>query len=171
MDNKPDDNGKAFERKRRKAMGLNLNGYGRQAAETGFFISLNHYRWRLVEGGEHVMLAGIAVMIFAIAFTLFVHEAGHMAAIVLTRAGKVQGMVVCLKGIGVKWEPFGHEPFKRSVVSFAGSGVNLALAVIFYSAGLDLFGMANLVFGLVNLLPLPGADGLRAFNSLKEAVS
>ena len=113
------------------------------------------------------LLEMLIVMVLALA----VHEAGHILAIIGTRAGKVQGMVVCLKGIGVKWEPYGHEPFKRSVVSFAGSGVNLALAVIFYSAGLDLLGMANLVFGFVNLLPLPGADGLRAFNSLKEAVS
>ena len=118
-----------------------------------------------------MILAEVALMVLAIIFTVFVHEAGHMAAIVLSRAGKVQGMVVCLKGIGVKWEPFGHEPFKRSLVSFSGSGVNLVLAVIFYSAGLELLGMTNLVFGFVNLLPLPGADGLRAFNSLKEAVS
>ena len=117
------------------------------------------------------MLAGIALMVFAIVFTLFVHEAGHILAILLTRAGKVQGMVICLKGIGVKWEPYGYEPFKRSVVSLSGSVINLAVAIVFYSAGLDLLGMTNLVFGFVNLLPLPGADGLRAFNSLKEAVS
>ena len=117
------------------------------------------------------MLAGIVLMVFAIVFTIFVHEAGHILAIVLSRAGKVQGMVVCLKGIGVKWEPYGHDPFKRSLVSFSGSAINLALAIVFYSAGLELLGMTNLVFGFVNLLPLPGADGLRAFNSLKEAVS
>jgi Zn-dependent protease len=117
------------------------------------------------------MLAGTVIAVFAIVFTLFVHEAGHILAILLTRAGKVQGMVVCLKGIGVKWEPYGHDPFKRSVVSLSGSAINLALAIVFYSAGLEMLGMANLVFGLINLMPLPGADGLRAFNSLKEAVS
>jgi len=35
---KPDDNGKPSERKRRKAMGLNLTGYDCQAAEPGFII-------------------------------------------------------------------------------------------------------------------------------------
>ena len=35
---KPDDNGKAFERKRRKAMGLSPLGYDCQAAEPGFLL-------------------------------------------------------------------------------------------------------------------------------------
>ena len=74
------------------------------------------------------------------------------------------------KGIGVRGEPFAYEPAKRVIVSLSGSAVNLVFAAAFYSVGLPLLGLAGLVFGIVNLLPLPGSDGLRAYCSLKEAV-
>ena len=115
------------------------------------------------------MINAILSMLITILFVLAVHEAGHALAIIFTRAGQIKRMVVCLKGVGVEWEPYGYEPIKRSIVSLSGSAVNILFAVIFYSVGLDALGLANLVFGVVNLLPFPGADGLRAFASLKEA--
>ncbi len=109
------------------------------------------------------------IMIIAVLFAVAVHEVGHAMAIIATRAGEVKGMVISLKGIGVKWEPSAHDPVKRSIVSLSGSAINLALAYIFFTAGLEMFALTNLVFGAVNLLPLPGADGLRAFAHLREA--
>ncbi len=108
-------------------------------------------------------------MIISVIMALAVHELGHVLAILLTRAGTVKGMVISLKGIGVKWEPYKNDPYKRSIVSLAGPLVNLSLAVLFFTGGLEVLGLANLVFGAVNLMPLPGADGLRAYSHLREA--
>ena len=110
------------------------------------------------------------MLVVATLFALIVHEAGHALAIILTRAGKLQGVVFHLKGIGVKWEPYSHDPFKRSVVSLSGPAVNLGLAALFVIAGFEILAFANLVFGAVNLLPLPGSDGARAYVSIREAV-
>jgi len=104
-------------------------------------------------------------------FTLVVHEGGHIMAILLTHAGRVKNIAVTWKGVGVRWEPFAYEPAKRVIVSLSGSVVNLAFAAFFYSVDLPLLGLAGLIFGIVNLLPLPGSDGLRAYCSLKEAVA
>ena len=112
-------------------------------------------------------LALIAVMIF----TFGVHEAGHVMAILFTHAGRLKGIVVSWKGIGIKWKPYAYEPLKRAAVSLAGPAVNMALAVLFYSVGLELLGLANLVFGVVNLMPLPGSDGLRVASNLSSALS
>ena len=112
----------------------------------------------------------IFLIITSVIFALTVHEAGHILGIIMTRAGKVQGMVACWKGIGVKWEPYAYEPLKRSIVSLSGSAVNLAFAAAFYGAGLEVLGMVNLVFGVINLLPLPNSDGLRALNNLRALV-
>lgn len=107
------------------------------------------------------------MLLVATLFALIIHEAGHALAVILTRAGKVQGLVFHLKGIGLKWEPYSHDPIKRSVVSLSGSAVNLGLATLFIIAGFEILALANLVFGVVNLLPLPGSDGLRAYGSIK----
>ena len=56
----------------------------------------------------------------------------------------------------------------RMIVSLSGSGLNFIFAAIFSLAGMETLGMINLVFGVVNLLPLPGSDGLRVFHNLKD---
>ena len=60
-----------------------------------------------------------------------VHELGHALAVILTRAGKVQGMVLNWRGIGLKWEIYCHEPLKRTIVPITGPGINLTLAAAF----------------------------------------
>ena len=108
-------------------------------------------------------------LIITMLFTLVAHEGGHIMAILLTHAGRVKDIAITWKGIGVRWEPFAYEPVKRVIISLSGSAVNLAFAVVFYSVGLPLLGLAGLVFAIANLLPLPGSDGLRAYFSLKKA--
>ena len=110
------------------------------------------------------------IMLIAVLFAVAVHEMGHALAILSTRAGRIEGIVINLRGIGLKWDSYGDEPLKRTVVTLAGPLVNLVFAAYFYSMGFDTFGMANLVFGVVNLMPLPGSDGLRAFAHLRQAV-
>jgi len=109
-------------------------------------------------------------MIISVALAIAFHELGHVLAILLTRAGEVKGFIINLKGFGVKWSPHAKEPLKRALVSLSGPAVNFALAAILYAAGYEFFALANMVFGVVNMLPLPGADGLRAFAQLKEAI-
>ena len=117
------------------------------------------------------MTAYLIALTITMLFTLVVHEGGHIMAILLTHAGRVKNIAITWKGIGVRWEPFAYEPFKRAIVSLAGPAVNLAFAAAFYTVGLPLLGLAGLVFAIVNLLPLPGSDGLRAYYNLKAAVS
>ncbi|MDW7739073.1 MAG: M50 family metallopeptidase [Bacillota bacterium] len=107
-------------------------------------------------------------MIIAILFTVFIHEAGHALGIMLTRAGRIQGLVLNLKGIGISWEPYANEPLKRTFVSLAGPAINLLFAISFFITGQELLFLTNLVFGLVNLLPLPGSDGSRVLTNLKH---
>ena len=109
-------------------------------------------------------------MITMIWLTLFIHEGGHILAILFTHAGVIKDIVINWKGIGVKWNPYGYEPFKRMIVSLSGSGLNFVFAAIFFLAGMETLGLINLVFGVVNLLPLPGSDGLRVFHNLKAAI-
>jgi len=109
-------------------------------------------------------------MIISVALAIAFHELGHILAIIITRAGEVKGFIINFKGFGVKWSPHAKEPYKRALVSLSGPAVNIALAAILYAAGFEFFALANLVFGVVNMLPLPGADGLRAFTQLKEAI-
>ncbi len=117
------------------------------------------------------MLATGLFLLAVMIFTFGVHEAGHAMAILLTHAGRLKGIAVNWKGIGIKWEPFAYEPLKRAAVSLAGPAVNMALAIVFFSTGLELLGLANLVFGVVNLMPLPGSDGLRVASNLSSALS
>ena len=157
-------------------MGLSPLGYDCQAAEPGFLlysaiiVRNNAAGWinlRAVAEEENGKV--IISTVISILFVLAVHEAGHALAIILTRAGQVKGLVLSLRGIGVEWEPYGYDPAKRSVVSLSGSAVNIIFAVIFFATGLYALGLANLIFGVMNLMPLPGSDGSRAFASLKEA--
>jgi Zn-dependent protease len=105
-----------------------------------------------------------------ILLTLFIHEGGHILAILFTHAGEIKDIVIRWKGIGVKWEPYAYEPFKRFIVSLSGSGLNFIFGAIFFLAGMETLGLINLLFGAVNLLPLPGSDGLRVFHNLKAAI-
>jgi len=108
----------------------------------------------------------------ALLFALLTHELGHIMAILLTRAGRVEGVVVSWKGFGVKWNPYRHDPIKRAVVSLAGPGMNLLLAILFYSVGMEFWGLCNLIFGLTNLLlPFKQADGYRALRMVLDGVS
>lgn len=104
----------------------------------------------------------------AVICALLFHEIGHLLAILFTRAGRVEGVVLCKKGFGIKWEPYSHDPFKRAVISLAGPGMNLLLAGLFYLSGYEYWGLCNLIFGLINLLyPSKSADGYRAIEVLK----
>ncbi|MGA8041903.1 MAG: M50 family metallopeptidase [Terracidiphilus sp.] len=93
---------------------------------------------------------------------MMLHEMGHlMAAFVLGL--RVRGVGINWKGLYMVREtgPLGS----NLLVSLAGPVANLLLALLWYRAAL--FSLANLCFGLVNLLPIQGSDGDRILGSIE----
>lgn len=84
------------------------------------------------------------------------HELGHLAAIYLLRAGRVTGIALSWKAVGITWHS-GGDLRKQVAVSLAGPLVNL---ILFGICGLTTFGLCNLAFGVLNLV-LPGGDGVK----------
>lgn len=77
-----------------------------------------------------------------------------------------------IKRIGLSWKGFYvvREPGTPQVnfdVSLAGPLGNLVLAAVFGSMA-PTFGLANLVIGGFNLLPIPSSDGDRALQLVSE---
>lgn len=85
------------------------------------------------------------------------HEAGHLLTAL--------AVGVRIKSIGFRWKGLytvreAGPPAKNLLISLAGPTVNLVLILCWHWS--HNFGMANLCFSLVNLLPLRGSDGERA---------
>lgn len=91
-----------------------------------------------------------------------IHELGHILAIAFT-GGRVVGLTVDWRGVGVKWQGDG-DLRKQVAVSLSGPVANL---IVFAFCGLNLFGLCNLVFGTLNLL-LPGGDGAKIIKLLRR---
>lgn len=91
-----------------------------------------------------------------ILLTAVLHEAGH----VLTACAF--GLKIKAVGINRRGRPYSRmEPGtaeQNCLISLGGPLLNFFLALVFWRTG---FGLFNLVFGLVNLLPIRGSDGWR----------
>lgn len=98
------------------------------------------------------------------ALAMVLHEAGHLAVALCV------GLRIRSVGIGWKGMYLVRESgplWKNLLVSFAGPCTNLILSLIWFRhGGLSL---ANLCFGLVNLLPIEGSDGDRILEYLGQA--
>lgn len=86
------------------------------------------------------------------------HEGGHMLAAVLVG--------VRIKSVGLRWKGVytvreSGPPAKNLLISLAGPFTNLALILCWPLS--PLFGLANLCFAFVNILPIEGSDGERAW--------
>lgn len=93
---------------------------------------------------------------------MLLHEIGHLVAAFL--------LGLRIRGVGINWKglymvretgPLGS----NLLVSLAGPVANLLIAFLLYRAAS--FSLANLCFGLVNLLPIQGSDGDRILGSIE----
>jgi Zn-dependent protease len=91
---------------------------------------------------------GLVAMVF--------HEAAHVVA-ALALGLRVKRVGMGWKGMYTVRDP--GPPNKNLVISLAGPLINLALILSWH--WLPTFGLANLVCGVVNLLPIEGSDGAR----------
>lgn len=113
--------------------------------------------------------------LFYVAVIYMIHELGHVIA-VLAVGGRVTGLKIDWRGIGVKWRGGGADSFKQIIVTLSGPAANLAAFAVCFAVGgclagggwLGLFGICNLVFAVANLV-LPGGDGARAVRILRMA--
>ncbi len=101
-----------------------------------------------------------------------IHEAGHAIAIFATGAGKVTGIAVTLKGIGICWDQ--HDPvlpWKLITISLAGPAANIFAALVAVAAGLPgTFILSQAVFAAFNMVFVwvPGSDGAKALRYGRE---
>lgn len=96
-----------------------------------------------------------------------VHEAAHIVA--------AWALGIKIKSVGFSWKGVytvreAGPPVKNLFVSFAGPLINLLLMLLWPWS--PMFGLANLCFGVCNLLPIRGSDGdrmLSIWNEMRKA--
>ena len=97
---------------------------------------------------------------------VLLHETGHFATALFLRV-RIKKVGLDRKGVYLVREA--GPLWKNLLISFAGPCINLLMSLIWQSkTGL---GIANLYFGLVNLLPIKGSDGDRIFDYLEGALN
>jgi Zn-dependent protease len=105
--------------------------------------------------------------VISVGAATILHEMAHVAVALAQR--------VKVHQVGINWRgPFirrASGTMKQNLgITLAGPGINLWLALMFHSISPD-FALCNLVFGVINLLPLPASDGSRAIKLLSNLVS
>ena len=90
------------------------------------------------------------------------HEVGH--------AVSALALKLRIKAVGVsRGRPYIRcergTVYQNVVISLSGPELNIALALVFWHTS---FGLLNLVFGVINLLPVRGSDGWRVKHLLEQ---
>jgi hypothetical protein len=111
-----------------------------------------HLRW------FHPVFQGFLLGLLA----MVLHEGGHLAAAVVLGV-KIKSIALRWKGLATIREA--GPPGKNLLVSLAGPFTNVLLLLAWHWS--PRFGLANLCFAAVNLLPINGSDGDRALNCLE----
>jgi Zn-dependent protease len=93
---------------------------------------------------------------------MVLHEGGHLLA-ALALGIKIKSVVLRWKGLATVREA--GPPIKNLLVSLAGPLTNALLLLAWHWS--PRFGLANLCFAAVNLLPINGSDGDRAWSCLE----
>ena len=102
--------------------------------------------------------------VLAISAAYLLHEVAH-AAMGEFLGLRVKGVECSWRGIAVRLHR--GPQWKNLLVHLAGPGFNLLMAAAAFRL-LPHFYLANLVFGGVNLLPLPYSDGMQAMGILLQ---
>jgi Zn-dependent protease len=94
---------------------------------------------------------------------MVLHEAGHLLAAL--------AVGIKIRGVGLRWKGLytvreAGPPAKNLLVSLAGPLTNLLLILSWHWS--PTFGLANLCFGVCNLLPIGGSDGERVLRCWRE---
>ena len=105
---------------------------------------------------QEALLFGIAAMVL--------HEAGHVVTAL--------ALNVKVHKVGLHWKgPYirrsSGTAAQNFVITLAGPGMNLWLALLFYRVSPH-FALCNLVIGVVNLMPIPASDGSRALQLISQ---
>jgi Zn-dependent protease len=98
---------------------------------------------------------------------IILHEAGHIIA--------ARTLGLNIKRIGVSWKgPYivreSGPPAANMITTLSGPLFNVVLAGMAWTGAHD-FAMANLIFGISNLVPMAGSDGQRVLMQLSNRVS
>ena len=93
---------------------------------------------------------------------MVLHEAGHLIAAVVVG--------IRIKSVALRWKGLctvreAGPPDKNLLVSLAGPCTNVLLLLLWPMS--HRFGLANICFAVVNLLPINGSDGERALDCLE----
>lgn len=93
---------------------------------------------------------------------MLLHESGHLLAAAALGL-KIKSVALRWKGLATVREA--GPPDKNLLVSLAGPLTNILLLLLWHWS--PRFGVANLCFAAVNLLPINGSDGDRALTCLE----
>ena len=107
----------------------------------------------------------MALMLFGL-LSILLHEAAHLGAAWLFKID-VKRIGVSMKGIYIVRDP--GPPQANLFITLAGPLANLLLACAWPAA--HQFALANLIFGLTNLMPIAGSDGKRAWTLLYNGLN
>ena len=103
------------------------------------------------------------IIVFVEICALVIHECGHAIAAWLFHF-RFLGIGIGVLGPYVR--VFGHYRRRQNaIVALAGPGANCLAGGILMRLGLPATGFLVAAVGLVNLLPFPGSDGLKAIRA------
>ncbi len=122
-----------------------------------FVVTIDRLGW------QAGMMATVLIIL-----SLLAHEAGHIV-VAACFGVQVKSVGLCVLGAFIRRE-HSHRPRAEAAIAMAGPMVNLALAIMFAGSAQTSFVAAmNALTFLANALPVPGCDGWRALQSLRQA--
>ena len=98
---------------------------------------------------------------------MILHEIGHVVFAVLLDV-KVHRVGVSRRGLFIHRECGSAR--RNLAITLAGPGTNLILAAMFSGHRPD-FVLCNFTVGVINLLPIPASDGLRALRLVRSLMA
>lgn len=110
------------------------------------------------------MLERLIVNCLLVVACMIAHELGHIVTALFFR--------IPVKEVGISWKgPYIRRGrgigWPEVATCLAGPAVNLVLAILLWKVS-SWFALCNLVFAVVNVLPIRNSDGTHAMDAMKE---